>query len=190
MRSTMMRMPHMIRQKTLPTFAAAAVLAVLNVPAAFGQNAEQGTTQPAAPAASAPAPDSGVHEAECYGPPYSIYLTVRNVQESEGLITVDVHGDDPEKFLKSGAKLARIRVPAVKGDTQFCIAFPEAGVYALAIYHDRNANMKLDKTWIGLPDEPFGLSNNPPKRLAMPRHRESAFTVDGPRLPTMIILSD
>lgn len=190
MRPTMMRKPHMIRTKTLPTFAVAAVWAVLNAPAAFGQDTGQGTGQPAASAASESAPESEVHEAECYGPPYSIYLTVRNVQESEGLITVDVHGDDPEKFLKSGAKLARIRVPAVKGDTQFCIAFPKAGVYALAIYHDRNANMKLDKTWIGLPDEPFGLSNNPPMRLAMPRHRDSAFTVDGPRLPTMVILSD
>ena len=95
---------------------------------------------------------------------------------------------DPAKFLKSGGKLARIRVPAVKGKTQFCLGVPEAGIYALAIYHDRNANTKLDKTWIGLPGEPFGLSNNPPKRLAMPKLKDSAFEVNGPQTPVVINL--
>jgi len=113
---------------------------------------------------------------------------VQSVREATGTITVDVHDDDPAKFLKSGGKLARIRVPAVKGETHFCIVVPHAGIYALAIYHDRNGNTKLDKTWIGLPGEPFGLSNNPPKRLAMPKHKDSAFEVKGPLTPVVIDL--
>lgn len=150
--------------------------------------------QDAAPASSdgppaAPAPDEApVKEGACDDKPYSIQVSVLNVREARGTITVDVHDDDPAKFLKSGGKLARIRVPAVEGETNFCIVLPKAGIYALAIYHDRNGNTKLDKTWIGLPSEPFGLSNNPPKRLAMPKHRDSAFEVNGPRTPVMIDL--
>ena len=120
--------------------------------------------------------------------PYSMQLRVLGVRESRGTITVDVHDDDPAKFLKSGGKLARLRVPAAQGETLFCIAVPKAGIYALAIYHDRNANTKLDKNFIGLPSEPFGLSNNPPLRLAMPKHRDSAFEINGPRTPVMINL--
>ncbi len=153
--------------------------------------------QPAAQevASAAPAPDAfamsddpAVNQAACETHPYSIQITVQNVKEAVGTITVDVHDDDPEKFLKSGGKLARIRVPAQQGETTFCAAVPKAGIYALALYHDRNGNMKLDKTWIGLPSEPFALSNNPPKRLAMPRHKDSAFEVNGPRTPVVVEL--
>lgn len=124
----------------------------------------------------------------CDTHPYSIQISVLGVRDSHGTITVDVHDDDPAKFLKSGGKLARLRVPAVQGETRFCITVPKAGIYALAIYHDRNANTKLDKNFIGLPSEPFGLSNNPPLRLAMPKHRDSAFEVNGPRTPVVIDL--
>ncbi len=138
-----------------------------------------------APASEAPAP---VQEGACDTHPFSMQITVENVRTATGTITVDVHDDDPAKFLKSGGKLARIRVPAVQGETQFCITVPKPGIYALAVYHDRNGNTKLDKTWIGLPSEPFGLSNNPPRRLAMPKHKDSAFEVNGPRTPVVINL--
>lgn len=131
---------------------------------------------------------AAVEEGACDGRPYSMQITVLGVREASGTITVDVHDDDPAKFLKSGGKLARIRVPATQGETHFCISVPKAGIYALALYHDRNANTKLDKTWIGLPSEPFGLSNNPPRRLAIPKHRDSAFEVNGPRTPVVVDL--
>lgn len=139
------------------------------------------------PAPEAPA-DPPVQEGACDAHPFSMQISVLNVHEAAGTITVDVHDDDPAKFLKSGGKLARIRVPAVQGETQFCITVPKAGIYALAVYHDRNGNTKLDKTWIGLPSEPFGLSNNPPRRLAMPKHKDSAFEVNGPHTPVVIDL--
>jgi uncharacterized protein (DUF2141 family) len=132
--------------------------------------------------------DPPVQAGACDTHPFSMQISVLNVHEATGTITVDVHDDDPAKFLKSGGKLARIRVPAVQGETQFCITVPKAGVYALAVYHDRNGNTKLDKTWIGLPSEPFGLSNNPPRRLAMPKHKDSAFEVHGPHTPVVIDL--
>lgn len=161
---------------TFLTFAAHA--------AAAAQDSSPAAIQmPANPPADAP-----VHEGACDGKPFSMQITVQHVRETKGVVTVDVHDDNPEKFLKSGGKLARIRVPAVKGETHFCVVVPEAGIYALAIYHDRNGNAKLDKTWIGLPGEPFGLSNNPPKRLAMPKHKDSAFEVNGPLTPVVIDL--
>lgn len=156
----------------------------------------QGTELAAAPLAAPPegaAPDDVPKDAPaqggaCDSRPYSMQIRVLGVRESRGTITVDVHDDDPAKFLKSGGKLARLRVPAVAGETAFCVTVPRAGIYALAIYHDRNANTKLDKNFIGLPSEPFGLSNNPPLRLAMPKHRDSAFEVNGPRTPVLIDL--
>jgi len=135
-------------------------------------------------------PEEAVQEGPCDSPDFSMEVVVDNVKSAKGTITVDVHDHDPAKFLKSGGKLARLRIPATEGETRFCILVPEAGIYALAVYHDRNANLKLDKTWIGLPAEPFGLSNNPPPRLAVPKHRDSAFEVTGPRTLVPIHLRD
>lgn len=174
-----------------------AAIAVLTALAAGQAAAQDAATAPApvdaavqaAAVATPPAPsDAPVQEGACDEHPFSMQITVLNVRDARGTITVDVHDDDPAKFLKSGGKLARIRVPAVQGETTFCIVVPKAGIYALALYHDRNGNTKLDKTWIGLPSEPFGLSNNPPRRLAMPRHKDSAFEVNGPRTPVVIDL--
>jgi len=164
-----------------------AVAAALTAGQAVGQDATAMPTSDG-PASVSPDPVAAIEDGACDIHPFSIQITVLNVREATGTITVDVHDDDPAKFLKSGGKLARIRVPAVQGETKFCITVPKAGIYALALYHDRNGNTKLDKTWIGLPSEPFGLSNNPPRRLAMPRHRDSAFEVQGPRTPVVIDL--
>ncbi|MCC6914487.1 MAG: DUF2141 domain-containing protein [Rhodospirillaceae bacterium] len=165
----------------------AAYIGFIAALSAFAVGAAAQDAAPAAAEAEAPS-EPPVQEGACDTHPFSMQITVENVRAATGTITVDVHDDDPAKFLKSGGKLARIRVPAVQGETQFCITVPKAGIYALAVYHDRNGNTKLDKTWIGLPSEPFGLSNNPPRRLAMPKHKDSAFEVNGPRTPVVIDL--
>jgi uncharacterized protein (DUF2141 family) len=119
---------------------------------------------------------------------YSILLTAKNVKSAKGTITVDLHGDDPDKWLAKGAKLARIREPAVAGETQVCIPVEKPGTYALAIYHDKDANKKLNKTWIGLPSEPFGVSNDAAIRLGPPKHAAASFDVKGPATPVSITL--
>jgi uncharacterized protein (DUF2141 family) len=126
----------------------------------------------------------------CDGRPYSILVLVKNVKDDKGTITIDLHGDNPDRFLKSGAKLARLRVPAAHGDMKICVPVEKAGVYALALYQDRNSNLKLDKTWIGLPDEPFGISRDAPLRMAPPKHKDAAFEVMGPVMPMTVTLRD
>lgn len=126
----------------------------------------------------------------CEQRPYSILITIKNVKSSKGLITVDLHGDDPDKWLKKGARLARVRVPAVAGETKVCMPVEKAGTYAFALYHDRDANMKLNKNWIGLPSEPYGVSNDAPIRLGPPSHKDAAMQVTGPQTPATVTLHE
>jgi len=41
------------------------------------------------------------------------------------------------------------------------IHLPQTGVWALAVYHDANANRSFDRTGVGLSAEGFGFTNNP-----------------------------
>ena len=127
-------------------------------------------------------------QALCKRADYSILVSVHGVKRTSGTITADLHNDDPEGFLKSRARLSQTRVPAIQGITEVCIPVNRPGIYAVALYHDRDADRKFDKTWIGLPAEPYGISMDPPIRLGPPRHRDSTFQVSGPLTEVSVTL--
>ena len=106
----------------------------------------------------------------CTGPqsPVKLYVDVEGVRSSEGLIAVTLYADDQKKFLAHHGSLYVGRVPAQSGTTSVCIHVPRTGVYALAVYHDVNANRRYDRSDVGLPEEPYGFSNNPKVFLGMP----------------------
>ena len=49
----------------------------------------------------------------------------------------------------------------------------EPGTYAITVYHDRNNNRRFDKNWLGIPREPWGVSNSVRPRLRAPRFDEA-----------------
>lgn len=51
------------------------------------------------------------------------------------------------------------------------------GRYAIAIAHDLNGNRRVDTNLIGLPTEPWGVSNNVRPNLRAPRFDEAVFTI-------------
>lgn len=50
------------------------------------------------------------------------------------------------------------------------------GMYALVVVHDRNGDGVMEKTFLGLPQEGYGLSNNP-RPLLVPRFEDAVFEV-------------
>jgi uncharacterized protein (DUF2141 family) len=55
-----------------------------------------------------------------------------------------------------------------------------AGTYALSVWHDTNANGRLDANLLGIPSEPVGTSNNAEGRIGPPRFEAAAFTLVPP----------
>ena len=119
---------------------------------------------------------------------FSIALEVHNVRKSEGQITVDLHDDDPDGFLKRLGRIGRVRAPAEAGITNICIPIEKPGVYAIAIYHDKDMDGDFDKNFLGLPSEPYGISNDPDIFLSAPPHSEAAFEVTGTNTPVLATL--
>ena len=52
------------------------------------------------------------------------------------------------------------------------------GTYAVTVYHDENANGKLDKGTFGKPLERYGFSNNARGVLSRPAYEKAAFELD------------
>ncbi len=53
------------------------------------------------------------------------------------------------------------------------------GTYALAVFHDRNKNFKLDKNFVGVPSELYGFSQNARGTFGPPDWKDAKFTLTG-----------
>lgn len=135
-----------------------------------------------APPASAQAP--------CTGPPSAtrLHVVVENVRNTNGLIAVTLYVDDPRRFLARRGSLYVGRVPAQAPVTRACIHVPAPGTYALAVYHDSDANRSFNRNAIGLPREGFGFSNNPPALFGLPSFRSVRISVPRSNVETRVRL--
>lgn len=102
-----------------------------------------------------------------------IRVIIPNVRSASGNIRLSLHGPDPEQWVgKKGGKLIRFDVPAAQGRMEICMPLPNgAGVYAVGIYHDENADGKY-----GFMSEGYGFSNNAKAGTFGPAsHKAAAF---------------
>jgi uncharacterized protein (DUF2141 family) len=51
------------------------------------------------------------------------------------------------------------------------------GDYAISVLHDENDDQKMNKTWLGLPKEGYGFSNNVMGALGPPSFSKASFTI-------------
>lgn len=77
---------------------------------------------------------------------------------------------DPNKAWKTAvAKVSN-------GRARVDLAVPP-GEYAFALVHDENGNNAMDTTWVGIPKEGYGTSNNAKGRFGPPKYRDAKFSV-------------
>ena len=73
---------------------------------------------------------------------------------------------------------ARVQWLAAEAQGVACrFADVPAGRYAVSIAHDLNGNRRVDRNVLGMPTEPWGVSNDARPTLRAPRFDEAAFTV-------------
>ena len=104
-------------------------------------------------------------------------VTVLGARQIAGNITFTLYGPDPAAFLARRGSIALTRVPLSTTEAQACFAVSEPGIYAVAVYHDKNNNHHFDKTLLGLPAEAYGFSNDAPVYLAPPSFKAARFRV-------------
>jgi uncharacterized protein (DUF2141 family) len=74
-----------------------------------------------------------------------------------------------------GEGIVTVRVPITGPNTSCSFSNVEPGTYAVAVVHDENGNGKLDKNFVGVPSEGYGVSNNKTYALSAPKWDESTF---------------
>jgi uncharacterized protein (DUF2141 family) len=108
----------------------------------------------------------------------TLTILVDGMNSSEGNLGVLLFNSPKGWAEDRTAALRDIAVPAEKGTQILKIPDLPPGRYAVALIHDLNKNHKLDKNFIGVPKEQWGMSNNPHATIKAPPIEKAMFTLD------------
>jgi len=113
----------------------------------------------------------------CHGAPSAqrVLISVEGVRSTQGFVVASIFGADRSRFLKDDGAIFVFRDPAQRGVTPLCFFLPAPGDYAVVVFHDANANGRLDLGFVGIPIEVYGFSNNVRPVLRAPSFESVAF---------------
>lgn len=107
-------------------------------------------------------------------PPVSaapIEVAVSNIRSARGVVHVDICTE--QTFLDDCPWSGE--APAQVGTTIVTVRGVPPGRYAAQGFHDKNANGKVDRMFLGIPTEGVGFSNDAPIHMAPPKFAHAAF---------------
>ena len=121
---------------------------------------------------------------------FAILLALPIGTKAQGTLTVEVVLIKPE----AGGQLMMLLCPSkeaydkdegctpriVKADGRTVrVTFTDLkpGAYAVKVFHDINSDRKLNTSWVGWPQEPYGFSNDAPVSMGPPSFKAAAVTV-------------
>ncbi|MBK7945863.1 MAG: DUF2141 domain-containing protein [Flavobacteriales bacterium] len=109
---------------------------------------------------------------------------------SQGSLTIDIFLNKPE----AGGKLMVAVCPSKEAYVTekgcitktleasgaklraFFLTIPP-GQHAIKVFHDANANGKLDTNWMGIPNEPYGFGNDARGSFGPPSFEDASVTI-------------
>lgn len=99
-----------------------------------------------------------------------------NVKNNKGVIRLAICGPDSgfPNCNDDAVRTAILKINEGMAEARFTDI--PVGTYAVSVFHDSNANGKLD-TMLGIPREGYGFSGNPPFRPRAPRFDEAQIEI-------------
>lgn len=108
----------------------------------------------------------------------SVAVTVNKVRPGKGMLHITLV--NKEQFLLR----RKLKKPFMKGivktsgkSVHYEFKDVPPGDYAVQVLQDFDGNGDMTDNWLGLPKEPWGMSNDPPVGLGGPKWERAKFTV-------------
>lgn len=120
----------------------------------------------------------------------NLVVSIENLRNNDGNLCLNVF-DGPEGFPQEEDRAMHSQCYELKEDS-LSFEIPNLTVgqeYGIAVFHDENANNKLDTVpFIGIPKEGYGFSQNPGFKPGVPSFNEIKFKFDRSKPQEMIQL--
>ncbi len=114
-----------------------------------------------------------------------LIVNVSHINSSKGFINVAIYNSE-ENFLKQAFSQKKKEAKPNKLIFEFD-NLPD-GEYTVSVIHDENDNGQLDKNFLGIPSEPYGISKEGKNNFGPPNYEKALFTIDSSNVTLSIIL--
>jgi uncharacterized protein (DUF2141 family) len=134
----------------------------------------------ALPGAANPRPFAAACEGQNCG---TLRISVTGMKSNAGQVHVAVFAAR-ERWLKDGTYKKILNIEHRR--SEWLIENVPYGDYAVAVFHDENGNGRIDKNLLGIPNEPYGFSNNARRTFGPPLWEKARFPVASPTAEAQI----
>lgn len=108
----------------------------------------------------------------------TITVTVQGISEMKGTIRLGLF-NSAKSFPVTGKQYKGYVFELSSKKSSFKLSNIPKGKYAIGLFHDSNANEKMDKNFLGIPTEKYGFSNNARASFSAPSYESASFQHDG-----------
>ena len=103
-----------------------------------------------------------------------LIIKISNVSKDRGIIWIGLYDSADTYLIKEKSILKKIDV-SQKGYHEMVVDSLPYGTYAMALFHDVNANGEIDRNLLGIPSEPYAFSKKPKSKWRLPKFDEVKF---------------
>lgn len=108
---------------------------------------------------------------------HQITINIDNVNSSNGKVRCGLYTSSKGFPESSDTRMLQTVVEANEQGVSCLFTKVPAGYYAATVLHDENDNEEMDKNFLGVPKESWGVSNNVTPTLRAPTFDEAMFEV-------------
>ena len=115
-----------------------------------------------------------------------LIVNISGFPSSEGFAMVALHNSEQSYQAEGTGAVDAKKVPVIDQKTQVVFENLAFGSYGVALYHDENANGKLDTNDLGIPKEAYGFSNNARGFFGKPAYKDVMFQMNSTEMEISI----
>lgn len=116
----------------------------------------------------------------------SFTLLVQGINKAEGELRIAMF-DSKDAYTKE--PVYAVVLPIYDDKVEWKVPDLPFGEYAIAVYHDKNTNGKLDTNFLGIPKEEYGFSNNARGKFGPASWEDAKFSVSENTFTHQIIVN-
>jgi uncharacterized protein (DUF2141 family) len=107
----------------------------------------------------------------------TIIVEVTGIKKVKGNIAISVF-NSADTFPGHDMGYQRVSITVTAEKVVYTFSDIPSGEYAIAVYHDVNANKEFDKNALGIPQEDYAFSNNASSPFGPPSFEKAKFRLD------------
>lgn len=119
-----------------------------------------------------------------------VHIDITGIKTGIGQVVVRVW-DSKDNYLVTAFTTKTVAITELNIDkVRVTFSQPLPAECAINVYYDVNKNNELDTNWIGIPNEPVGITNNAKGSFGPPGYDDSKVTITGEEQTFLIHLKE